>query len=103
MSTGESIQGGLQEVLRHVIIERPFVVAHRVLVEAASALRERPIEKLLCLTAQRPLEYRRQPPLQFVLLAGDQGSVVFATEHLAERRNVPEQSARRFHILHEAP
>ena len=44
-----------------------------------------------------------KPPLQLVLLAGDQRPVVLAAEHLAEGRDVPEQRARRLHVLHEAP
>ena len=56
LATGEGVQRRLQEVLGHVVVERPLVVAHRVLVEPAAALRERSVEELLRLTTERALE-----------------------------------------------
>ena len=103
LSTGEGIQGRFQKVFGHIVVERPFSVAHGVLVQPAAPLSERPVKKLLGLAAKCPLENDRETPLELVLLASDQSSIVFVTEHFAERRDVPEQSARRLNVLHQAP
>ncbi len=103
LPAGEGEQRRLEQVLGHVVVERPFVVAHRVLVEPAPALGERPVEELLRLPAQRPLEHHGEPPLQLVLLAGDERAVVLGAEHLAEGRDVAEQRAGRLDVLHQPP
>ena len=100
---GEGVQRRLEQVLRHVVVERPFVVAHRVLVEPATALCERSVQELLRLTTQRALEDHAEAPLQLVLLARDERPVVVCAEDLAESVDVPEQRARRLDVLHEAP
>jgi hypothetical protein len=93
----------LEEVLSHVVIQRPFVVTHRVFVQPAASLREWAIEKLLSLPAKSSLENNREPSLQFMLLAGNQCLIILSTKNLAKGSNVAEQRAGRFHVLYEAP
>ena len=90
LSPREGIEGRLKQVFGDVVIERPFVVAHRVFVEPAAPLREGPVKKFLGLTAQSPPLDHREASLEFVLLARDQRSVILRTEHLAECRDVAE-------------
>ena len=103
LSAGERVERRLEQILGHIVIERPFVGAHRVLVETAPPLRERPLEELLRLPPQRPLEHQREAPLELVLLPGDQTPVILVTEHPAERREIAEQSACRLDVLHQPP
>ena len=103
LPAGKREQRGLEQVLGHVVVERPFVDAHRVLVEPAPPLGERPVEELLGLAAERALEHPGEASLELVLLPGNQGAVVLGAEHLAEGRDVAEQSAGRLDVLHQAP
>ena len=100
---GEGVQRRLEQVLRHIVVERPFVVAHRVLVEPATALCERSVQELLRLTTEGALEDHAEAPLQLVLLARDERPVVVCAEDFSEGVDVPEQRARRLHVLHETP
>ena len=100
---GERIERRAQQVVGHVLIERPLVVAHLVFVEAAAPLREGTVEKLLRLTPERALQDHAEAPLQLVLLAGDERAVVGRAEDAAERLDVAQQGAGRLDVLHEAP
>ena len=103
LSAGEGIEGWLKQVLGHIVVKRTLSVAHRVLVQPAAPLRERPVKKFLGLPTQRsPLDHR-ETPFELVLLAGDQRPIVFRAEHLAERRDVPEKRTRWLHILDQTP
>src|SRR5436190_18557530 len=103
LTAGERVERRLQQILGHVVVERPLVVAHLVQVQAAPSLGERTVEKLLRLTPEGSLEDEAETTLQFVLLTRDERPVVVGTEHLPERRDVPEQGAGRLDVLHEAP
>src|SRR5713226_7558287 len=103
LSAGERIQGRLKEVLGHIVVERPLSVTHRVLVQPAASLRERPVKKFLGLPTERPPLDHRETSFELVLLARDQRSIILRAEHFAERRDVPEESARWLHVLHQAP
>ena len=87
---GEGVQRRLEQVLRHIVVERPFVVAHRVLVEPATALCERSVQKLLRLTPEGALEDHAEAPLELVLLARDERPVVVCAEDFSEGVEVPE-------------
>jgi hypothetical protein len=80
----------LKKILGHVIVERTLGVAHRILVQPAAPLRERPVEKLLGLPAQGPLKNNRETPLKLVLLATDQRSIILVAKDLAKCGNVAE-------------
>ena len=54
LSAGKGIQGGFQKIFGHVVVERSFRLAHRVFVQPAAPLRERPVKKFLRLAAQGP-------------------------------------------------
>ena len=103
LTAGERVERRLQQILGHVVVERPLVVAHLVQVQAAASLGEWTVEKVLRLTPEGSLEDEAETTLQFVLLTRDERPVVVGTEHLPERRDVPEQGAGRLDVLHEAP
>src|SRR5690349_8875566 len=98
LPAGEGEQRRLEQVRGHIVVERPFVAAHRVLVEAAAPLRERPVEKLLGLAAQRALEHPGEAPLELVLLPGNQRPVILRAEDSAKSVDVTEQSTRRLDV-----
>ena len=103
LTAGECVQRGLEKVFGNIVVKRTLVVAHRVLVQPAAPMHERPIEKLLRLAAESSPENHRKAPLKLVLLAWNQRPVVVFTEHFAERRNVAQQRSRRLDVLHETP
>jgi len=80
------IQRRLKEVLGHVVVEGPLVAAHLVLVQSAVSLRERALQKLLGLAAQRPLEHEAKATMQLMLLTGNERPVIVGTEDLPEGR-----------------
>ena len=103
LRAGERVERWAQQVVGHILIQRALVIAHLVFVEAAAALGERPIEKLLRLAPERALQDHAEAPLQLVLLARNERAVVGRAEHAAERLDVAEQRAGRLDVLHEAP
>ncbi len=93
LSAGKGIDGRFEQVLGHVIIERPLGVTHRVLVQSAAALCERAVEKFLGLAAQSPSLDHRKASFELMLLAWNQQSIVLRAEHFAKRHNVSKKCA----------
>ena len=103
LAAGEGVERRLHQVLGHVVVQRALVAGHFVLIEPAAALGKWPVEELLRLASQRPLEDWRQPPLQLVFLTRHQDPVIVRAEHLAEGGDVAQERARRLDVLDQAP
>ena len=97
------MQGRRQEVVRDVVVEGALVRAHAVFEELRPSPDEGPVQKLLCLPAQRALHHGGEPLPQFLRLVRGDATAVVGAENVLEHGLVPEQRAARVDVLDEPP